>query len=146
MKDSIKIQLTLVKRSKQGIGEVDLTVAPDHDVVGRIESLALEFVHQYLNLSFAIGSGDAPRFVLAGVQAPLAIHRVPVGTVGILPIDFRRPPGDVFVEPVLAIVAKDQKALARPDRSLAAREALGDWFYLQVREILSGQYRCRQQQ
>jgi hypothetical protein len=97
-------------------------------------------------LALAIGSGYAPGFVLARVQPSLAIHHVSVGAVGILPIDFGRLTGNVFVEPVFAVVAEDQKSLARPDWSFASWKAFRYWLDLQVREVLSSKYRCRQQE
>ena len=123
MVHAVEIQIPLVQRSKERVGEIDVSIAPDHDIVGRIETLPFEFVDQDFDPPLAIGPGYPPGLILAGVQASLPVHGISICAVGILPINFRRLARNVFVEPVLAIVAEDQKPLARPYRPLAAWKA-----------------------
>ena len=73
------------------------------------------------------------------VQASLPIHRVAVGPVGAFPIDFGRLSRNVFVDPVLTVVAEEEKPFARPHRPFAAFEAGGHLLHLQLREVLGGQ-------
>src|SRR5436189_6382729 len=61
--------------------EPDRVVGLHHDVVGRIERLAVELVHQHGDRAIIFGAGDAARVVLAGDEAALPVARVAVGEV-----------------------------------------------------------------
>src|ERR1051326_5928803 len=136
---TVEIELPPIERREERIGEEHMAIAADHDVVGRVEAFAFESVGENLDLAFAIGSGYAPRFVLAGVEASLAVHGIAVGAVRILAVDLGCLAGNQLVQPVLTIVAEDQEALARPDRSFAAGETGGYLLHLQLGKILCGQ-------
>ena len=139
MVDPVEIQVAHIERGVQGVGEIDVSIAPHHDVVGRIEPFAFEPVDKDLDPPFAVGPGDPPGLVFARVQASLPIHRVAVGPVGAFPIDFGRLSRNVFVDPVLTVVAEEEKPFARPHRPFAAFEAGGHLLHLQLREVLGGQ-------
>jgi hypothetical protein len=53
----------------------------DHNVVGRIERLALELVHQHRDGAVIFGARHAPGIVLAGDEAALAIASIAVRIV-----------------------------------------------------------------
>ena len=56
-------------------------VALAHDVVGRVQLLAVVAVGQHGDVAVVLGARDAPRQVLAGDQPALPIARVAVGEV-----------------------------------------------------------------
>src|SRR5439155_12990505 len=70
--------------AEQRIGEPDRIVGLDHDVVRRVQPLALELVGQHRDLAVLLGAGDAAGDrVLAGDEAALAVARVAVGVIGV---------------------------------------------------------------
>ena len=132
MVHTVEIQVSPIERRKERICEIDVPIAPDHDVVRRIETLSFKLVGENFDPALAIGPGHAPGFVFARVQAPLPVHRISVCAVGILAIHFRFLSGNILVEPVSAVIAEDQKTLARPDRSLATGKTAGHLLHLQL--------------
>ena len=65
------------------IGEPDRVVRLHHDVVRRIETLALETVGEHGDLAVLLGARDAARHrVLAGDEASLPVAGVAVGEIG----------------------------------------------------------------
>jgi hypothetical protein len=104
-----------------GIGKPDRAVGLDHDVVWRIEALALEPVDQHGDRAVVFGAGDAAREMLAGDEAALAVAGVAVGVVGRF-AEFRDGArGFVPAQnPVVGNVGPEQiAAVAEPDRPLA---------------------------
>src|SRR5258708_13795836 len=63
------------------VREPDRTVGFDHDVVRRIERLAVEFVDQHRDGAVIFGARHPPGVVLAGDEAALAVAGVAVGIV-----------------------------------------------------------------
>ena len=70
--------------AEQRIGEPDRVVGLDHDVVRRVQPLALELVGQHRDLAVLLGAGDAAGDrMLAGDEPALTVARVAVGVVGV---------------------------------------------------------------
>ena len=67
-----------------GVGEPDRVVRLHHDVVGRIQALAVPFVRDDGNRAVDLGAGDAARQMLAGDQPALVVDGVAVRIVGAL--------------------------------------------------------------
>ena len=63
------------------VGEPDRAVRPHHDVVRRIQALALEPVGDDGHRTVVLGAADAPPAVLAGDEAALPVHGVAVRIV-----------------------------------------------------------------
>ena len=51
------------------------------DVVGRVQALAIEGIHQHSDAAIVLGARDAARAVFAGYQPSLAVARVAVAVV-----------------------------------------------------------------
>src|SRR5207253_6797160 len=70
--------------AEQRIGEPDRVVGFHHNVVRRVQPLALELVGQHRDLAVLLGAGDAARHrVFAGDEAALAVPGGAVGVIGI---------------------------------------------------------------
>src|SRR5579859_5405221 len=98
----------MIERRVQRVAEVDVPIASDHDIVRRVEALALKPVGNHFNLSIPVGAGDSPRTIFTGIEASLAIHGVAVGPVGSLAIYLRALARNVFVNAVLVVIAEQQ--------------------------------------
>src|SRR5262245_36585761 len=67
--------------AERWIGEPDRVIGFDGHVIRRIESFALEPVHQHGDRPIVFGARDAARLVLAADEAALAVARVAIGVV-----------------------------------------------------------------
>ena len=75
MKDAVEVELARVHgAAERGVGEVDLAIMAHHDVIGRVEPLALPTRGEHFDLAFLIGPGDAARMPFAGVEPALRIE------------------------------------------------------------------------
>ena len=68
-----------------GVGEIDAAVGLDDDVVGPVETAALEAVGDHRDAAVELLARHPPGVVLAGDQAALQVAREPVGAVGRAP-------------------------------------------------------------
>ena len=76
------VALVVDEAAVAGVGEPDAAVRVHNDVVGRVEALALETVHEHGDRAVVLGSCHAPRAMLAGDEAALPVARIAVGVVG----------------------------------------------------------------
>ena len=60
------------------IAEPDRPVGSDDDIIGAVETLALEMAGQGCDGAVMLDAADAAALMLARYKAPLAVHRVPV--------------------------------------------------------------------
>ena len=130
MIDAIEIELAFLgrERSIQGVREIDMTIASDHDIVGCVEPLSLVAVRQDLDIALAVRARHAARDVLAGVEPALAVKRVAVGPVRLFAKD-----ADAFArieakDLPLPCVTEKEIAIGRPHRPLASLETLRNRF------------------
>src|SRR6185437_15540828 len=72
------VALVIAEQSEYRIGKPDRAVGLHHDVVGRVQPLAVEGIHQHRDRTVIFGAGDAAAAVLAGDQASLAVAGVAV--------------------------------------------------------------------
>ena len=75
------VALVVAEDAERRIGEPDRVVGLHHDVVRRVERLAVELVDQHRDGAVVLGAGDAAAVVLAGDQPALAVAGVAVGIV-----------------------------------------------------------------
>jgi hypothetical protein len=129
---AVEIELPLIERGEERVGEVDVAIAPDDDVVGGVQTLAFELLYENFYAAGGIGPGDAARLLFARIQAALAVHGVSVGAVSVLAKDLGRSTGRVFIEAVPAVITKDQVTLARPYWPLAPRKTIGNVLDLEI--------------
>ena len=73
------LPLVIPADAERRVGEPDGAIGFHHHVIGGVQALALETVHQHRDAAVDLGAGDAPGAVLAGHQPPLAIAGVAVG-------------------------------------------------------------------
>ena len=73
--------LVVAEDAETRIGEPDRAVRFHHDIVRRIEPLALEAVADHRDGPVIFGAGDAAREMLAGHQPALAVAGIAVGVV-----------------------------------------------------------------
>ena len=82
------------------IGKVDLPLQVNRQIVGSIEALAAEAIGQHFDSAGSVGASDAARAVFTGIQAPLPVHGVAIGSVRVLAEDLGTVPD--FVRESLA--------------------------------------------
>ncbi len=81
--DAVEIQLAgILLRSERGVREINMPIAPHHDVVGRVESLAFEARRQHFDLAVLQSAGYAAFAEFAGVEAALRVVGVADGAAG----------------------------------------------------------------
>src|SRR5262249_52296270 len=127
-----KVQVAMIEWREQRIGEVDVTIATDHDVVRGVKSLSSKAVRKHIDFSIATGASHAPRPVFTGIQASLPVHRIAIRAMRVLAVDFGLLARDVLIDSILVVVAEQQESGARPDRSLSARKSGRNLFHLQM--------------
>ena len=78
MVDAVEIQvLRVLLISERRIGEIDLAVLADRDVVGRVQPLAFVALGDHFDPALFVGARHAAGVGFAGVQPALRIERVP---------------------------------------------------------------------
>ncbi len=123
-----RVALVIAEDAVARIGEPDAVVRCDHDVVGRVELLAVVAVDQHGDGAVVLGARHAPRIVLAAQQTPLAVAGIAVGVVRGLAEHAHMA---VFLVPahhaVVWNVAPDQAAIVvNVDRSFRPSESSSD--------------------
>ena len=86
----VLLALVIAEQAERRIGEPDRAVRLHHDVVRRVQLLALIAVGQHGDRAVILGADHAPAAMLAGDQAALTVARVAVGVVGGLAEDADR--------------------------------------------------------
>src|SRR6185503_6528207 len=122
------VQLALGDRhAVAGIGEPETAVRLADDVVGTVEALALEAVHEHLELAARVRSAQATVAALAHDEPALEVERGAIAFAGVLAHALGRLAGHEAVE--LAVVATDVHervvAVGVPQRALGEHEAGG---------------------
>src|ERR1700738_2069729 len=95
-----KIEIAVIERGVQRVAEVDVSIAPDHDVVRRVETFAFKLIGDHLNPAVTSGAGDAPGTIFTCVQASLAVHGIAVGAVRSLAVYFGALAGNILINTV----------------------------------------------
>src|SRR6266851_3002107 len=85
------VALVVAEHAEGRIGEPHAVVGLHHHVVGRVEPLVLEAVHQHRDRPVVLGAGHPPAVVLAGDEPALAVAGVAVGVARRLAEDRDRP-------------------------------------------------------
>ena len=97
-----------------------------HDIIGRVERLALELLGEHGDLAREIVARDAARGVLAGNLAAFAVEGVAVAEIGIAPHDAHMPVlGQITHLRILRNVAPHEVASAAVPRGALRPEASG---------------------
>ena len=119
------VALVVAEDAVGRVGEPDRAVGPAHDVVRRVQGLAVEPVGDDGDRPVVLGAGHPPRVVLAGDEPALAVARVAVGVVGGLAEDADRARLLLPLHhPVVRDVAPQEVApVPEPHRPLAPTEA-----------------------
>ena len=133
--------LVVTENSERRVGEPDRVVRLHHDVVRRVERLALVFVGQHRDRAVDLGARHTPRVVLAGDEPALAVAGVAVRVVGRLAID-RRAAGLLIPaqDAVVRDVAPQQAApVAHPHRAFAPARASIELFDARESEAIFGE-------
>ena len=119
------VALVVAQNAEGRIAEPDRVVGFDHDVVRRVERLAVELVHQHGDRAVVFGARHAPAVVLAGDESALAVARIAVGVVrrGAVHAGASRPLVPTH-DAVVGNIAPEQAArVAEIDRPLAPAHA-----------------------
>src|SRR5438309_1689279 len=137
------VSFVVAEDAERRIGEPDRAVRLAHDVVRRVERLAVVAVGDHADRAVVLGARHAPRVVLAGEQPPLAVARIAVGVVRGL-AEYADRAG--FLLPLHDAVVRDvapQKvaAVAEPHRTLVPARARSNSFHLREREAIAREAR-----
>src|SRR5579883_1902268 len=122
--------------SERRVGEENLPVFPDHDVIGRVELFALVPFGENLHLAPLIQPRHPPRMRFAAIEPALRIEGIAHRAIGILTQNRRLLAKLELQQLVFRHVAKDQKSFARPGRPFGENETRGDPFHRELIEIL----------
>ena len=119
------MSLVEAEHAEGRVGEPDRPVRPAHDVVGRVERLAVVAVGDHRDRPVVFGARDPPRVVLAGEEPALPVARVAVGVVRRLAEHADRARLLLPLEdPVVGDVAPEEVApVAEPGRSFRPAKA-----------------------
>src|SRR5262249_14852136 len=137
------VALVVAEDAERRIGEPYRIVGFDHDVVGRIERLAVELVDQHGDAAVVLGARHAPGVVLAGDEPALPVAGIAVGIVRRPAINARAsrrlvPAHDAIV----GNVAPEHAArISEIDRSLAPARAGGGPPHARQRQTIFGKAR-----
>src|SRR5581483_6787053 len=135
------VALVVAEDAEGGIGEPHAVVRLHHHVVGRVEPLVLEAVHEDGDGAVVLGARDPPAVVLAGDEPALAVARVAVGEVGRLAED--RGDARLLVPAHDAVVGdvapQHVPAVAEPHRPLRPPEAGGEALHRRVEDAVLGE-------
>ena len=119
------VALVVAQDAEHRIGEPHRAVRLHHDVVGRIERLAIVGIGQHRDGAVVFEAHDAPRVMLAGDQAAAAVAGMAVGVVRGLAEDRDR--AALLVPAQHAVVGdvapQEVAAVAEPDRTLGPATA-----------------------
>ena len=134
-----KIQLARIRLiAERRIGEIDVAVFAHHDIVGRIEALAVPLLGQHLHFALLVHAYHTARPALAGIKAPLRIETIAVGAVRIFAKHGGLLARYVFHDLVVGHIAEQKKTLARPRRAFSEPETGGHAVDQHVRRLLRG--------
>src|SRR4030081_2399306 len=120
--------LVIAQNAVAGVGEPDRVVSGHHDVVRRIELLAVEAVEDGRDSAVVLGARDTPGVMLAAEQPPLPVPGIAVRIVRRLA---EHTHVTVFLVPahhsIVGNVAPDQAAIVPDiDRPFGPAEPGGD--------------------
>ena len=121
------VALVIAEQAEDRIGEPDRAVGFHHDVVRRVQPLAVEGIHQHRDRAVIFGAGHAAAAMLAGDQPALAVAGVAVGEIRRLAEDADRA-GLLFPfdDAVVGNVAAQKIApVAEPHRAFGPAQAGG---------------------
>src|SRR5262245_24964918 len=105
------------------IGEVDTAIGLNDDVIGSIETPALEAVGEHRQTTIELDSRDASSIVLTCQQPALKVTRQPVGPIGALELQRHALAWSVSVASTVMDVAEQKIAtLLPPDGALGGTE------------------------
>ena len=125
--------------AEHGIGEVNVAVLADHDVVGSVQALAFPLLRQYFDVALFIRPGDPAGLALAGVQPAAAVEGVPVRPIGGFAKHLRAFAWHKAVDLAVRHVAEQQVPLVGPHRALGKAEPAGGLLHVECREVLREQ-------
>src|SRR6185437_10926502 len=126
MINAIEVQLTRVPLiAERWVGEVNLIVFANRDVVRRVQTLAVPTIGEHLVFAL-LNAHHAPRMSLAGVAAALRIERIAVRAVRIFTQHRGLHAGRDLPVPIAGGVAEDQKSIRRPRRPIHVQVARRD--------------------
>ena len=139
-------RLVALVEAEDAVGRVrepDRAVGAAHDVVRRVEGLAVEPVGDHGDRAVVLGAGHPARVVLAGDEAALAVSRVPVRVAGGLAEDADRARLLLPLHhPVVRDVAPQEVApVPEPRGPLAPAEAGAEPLDLGEGELVPGEAR-----
>ena len=121
------VAFVIAEQAENRIGEPDRAVGFHHDVVRRVQPLAVEGIHQHGDRTVIFGSHDAASAMLAGDQPSLAVAGVAVGEIRRLAVDADRA-GFLFPfdDALVGNVAAQQIApVAEPHRTFGPAQSRG---------------------
>ena len=121
------VALVIAEQAEHRIGEPDRAVGFHHDIVRRVQPLAVEGIHQHRDRAVIFGADDAAAAMLAGDQPALAVAGIAVGEVRRLAEDADRA-GLLFPldDALVGNVAAQQIApVAEPHRPFGPAQAGG---------------------
>src|SRR6266478_1405998 len=135
------VALVVAEDAEGRIGEPHAVVGLHHHVVGRVEPLVLEAVHQDGDGPVVLGAGHPPAVVLAGDEPALAVAGVAVGVARRLAEDRDRPRLLVPAhDAVVGDVAPEHVApVPEPYRALGPAEPGGEPLHRRVEDTVLGE-------
>ena len=125
------VAFVIAEQAEDRIGEPDRAVGFHHDVVRRVQPLAVEGVHQHRDRAVIFGADHAASAMLAGDQPALAVAGIAVGEVRRLAEDADRA-GFLFPfdDALVGNVAAQQIApVAEPHRAFGPAQSRGQPFH-----------------
>ncbi len=127
--DAEEIQLAAVLLIAEGrVGEINMPVPPDDDIVGRVQPLAFEFRRQHFGCAVLRRPDHAAGAKLAGVQTALRVEGVAVRSFGDGRVFRYTVAWNEFMEFIRNAVGEQQERILGPDRPLGELKARGDLF------------------
>src|SRR5579872_5408251 len=112
-----------------------MTVFPNGDIVGSIQALAVPLVGEDIHLALAANADDSTSVALAGVEPPLRVERVAIGSIRVFPVHFGSLAGNKLEDLVVGDIAEQKKAVARPDRSFGKDMAGRNLFEFEIGRV-----------
>ncbi len=139
MPDAVEVEFAVVVRAaKRGIGEVHMPVFAHHNVIRRVEFLALEALGHGLDLSLQVEPRDAPVFRFAHVQTPLRIVRKPGYPSIVVSQNRWTRVGADLENRSLPHIRDREKTHVRPGKPVDKSQMFSDLLRLVVERILQG--------
>lgn len=121
-----------------GVGEVDVVVAADGDVVGGVEAFAVEAFGEDFDFAVGGGAGDAAVGAFAGIEAAAGVEGVAVGAAGVFAEDGEGLAGGEFEDAVGGDIGEEEE-LAGPGGAFGEAVVGGDAFDAEFGEVLGGE-------